>query len=279
MTLAGGEAAGGRFATSLGAESLAALRAKPADELLEAALKVQPWFGPVVDGSLLPKHPDAIYAAGEQAHVPLLAGWNADEIRASVVLAKERPTAKSFGEETRKRFGPAADKLLTVYPAATDAEALESAAAMAGDLFLVYSTWKWIAVHDRTGGSPVYRYSFDRKIPLAPGTKVGEVAATAEDIGARHAGEIEYVFGALDWQRDVPWQDGDRSLSDLIMSYWANFARSGDPNGAGLPVWPRFTGKSGPQIMHLDVRSEARPDVLEARYATLDAILTAAPPK
>ncbi len=204
-SLAESEEGGSKFAASIGADSLSALRAKPADAILQAALKVQPWFAPTIDGYVMPKAADHVYAAGEQARVPLLAGWNADEVRAGVVLAKEKPTAKSFTEKTRARFGPAADAVLKAYPAGSDDEALESAAALAGDTFLGYATWKWIEVHGKTGGSPVYRYSFDRKIPVAPGTKVDGVPATAADVGARHAGEIEYVFGALDTvaERDV----------------------------------------------------------------------------
>ena len=208
-TLAASEKSGAAFAGAQGAPSLAALRRKPAQELLDAALKAQPWFAPTVDGYVLPKEPGDIYAAGGQNPVPLLAGWNADEVRAGVVLGPRRPTAQSFAEQTRARFGPAADALLKVYPAATDAEAVESAAALAGDSFLGYATWKWLELH-RATGAPVYRYSFDRKIPVAPDTKVNGVPATAADVGARHAGEIEYVFGALDSAPKVPWQPADR---------------------------------------------------------------------
>ena len=274
-SLAASEEQGTKLATSLGAATLAELRSKPAAEILQAALKAQPWFAPTIDTYVLPRDVNAIYAAGAQAHVPLLAGWNADEVRAGVVLAKERPTAKGFAEQTRARFGPAADALLKVYPAATDAEAVESAAALAGDLFLGYATWKWIDVHARTGGSPVYRYSFDRKIPVEPGTKVDGVPATAEDIGARHAGEIEYVFGALDSLPRVLWQDADRRLSDLMMTYWASFARGGDPNGPGRPAWPVYTGAPESQVMHLDATSAGRPDLLRSRYETLDEVLGA----
>jgi para-nitrobenzyl esterase len=276
-TLAASEQAGSAFASALGAASLASLRQKPAEDVLQAALKAQPWFAPTIDGYVLPKDPGAIYAAGEQNRVPLLAGWNADEVRAGVVLGPQKPTAAAFAKQLRTRFGPAADALLKVYPAATDAEALESAAALGGDTFLVYATWKWLELH-RQSGAPVYRYRFDRKIPVAPDTKVNGQPATSADVGARHAGEIEYVFGALDSQPTVPWEPADRALSDLVMSYWSNFARSGDPNGPGLPPWPRFTGGGGPQVMHLDVKSEAREDALRARYETLDAAMTAAPP-
>jgi para-nitrobenzyl esterase len=274
MSLAASEEMGSKFAASIGAESLPALRAKPADEILPASLEVQPWFAPTVDGYALPRDPNALYAAGEQAHVPLLAGSNADEVRAGVVLAREKPTAKSFTEQIRSRFGGAAGAVLEVYPAGSDAEALESAAAFAGDMFLSYGTWKWTDVHGRTGGSAVYRYEFDRKIPVAPGTKVDGVPATAADVGACHAGEIEYVFGTLDSRPDVPWEPADRQISERMMAYWSNFARTGDPNGPGLPPWPRYQGPDGFPVMYLDVTSQARPEALRARYEALDAALT-----
>jgi para-nitrobenzyl esterase len=277
QTLAASEKTGAKFATSIGASSLAALRAKPAEQVLQAALKFEPWFAPTVDGYVLPRDPSAIYAAGEQAPVPLLAGSNADEVRAGVVLGKERPTAKSFAEQVRTKYGSAADALLKVYPAGSDEEALESAAALAGDTFLAYATWKWTDVHGWTAGAPVYRYSFDRKIPVAPDTTIEGKPATAADVGARHAGEIEYVFGALDSQPKVPWEFADRPLSDLMMTYWSNFARAGDPNGSALPKWPRYDEKNAYAVMHLDVTSAARPDALRKRYEALDAVLAAKP--
>jgi para-nitrobenzyl esterase len=99
---------------------------------------------------------------------------------------------------------------LKLYPARTDAEALESAAALVSDVFTGYSTWKWIEMHAATSRVAVYRYSFDRKIPVAPGTVINGQTATAADVGARHAGEIEYVFGTLDSVPKVE-QPEDRS--------------------------------------------------------------------
>lgn len=264
------EQQGVRFGTALGAESLAALRAKPPDEILGAALKIQPWFSPNLDGYFLPQDVYDVNVAGKQAHVPLLAGWNADEIRAGIVLGKQKPTAQSFAADARKRFGDQADAILKAYPASTDAEALESAAALASDLFIGHATWKWIEVHARTGGAPVYRYSFDRKIPVSPDAKVNGVPATSRDIGARHAGEIEYVFGTLDSSRNVQWEPADRKLSDAILTYWSNFARSGDPNGPGLPAWPRYDARGG-RVLHLDETIRDAADALRPRYEALDA--------
>ena len=207
----------------------------------------------MIDGYVLPRDVHTIYADGKQSHVPLLAGWNADEVRSGVVLAKEKPTAAGFTERTRTQFGADAEAVLAAYPASSDAEALESAASLGSDLFIAYATWKWLELQRQTGGGPVYRYRFDRKIPIAPDTKVNGVVATANDIGARHAGEIEYVFGALDSVPKVTWDEADRRLSDLMMSYWSNFARSADPNGPGLPKWPGYDKANGDPVMHLDV--------------------------
>jgi para-nitrobenzyl esterase len=269
------EQQGVKFAGALGADSLAALRAKPGADVLQAAMnamKGQPWFSPNVDGYFLPAHAASTYEKGQQHHVPLLAGWNADEIRSSVTLRKQKPTAESFAAEVRKRFGDRADDVLKAYAAANDAEAIESAAALASDSFIGYSTWKWIETHLETARVPVYRYSFDRKIPVEPGHTVNGVPATSRDIGARHAGEIEYVFGALALSLPkVPWEPVDKKLSDAMTSYWANFARTGDPNGPGLPAWPRYEAGNR-RVLHLDDTIRAAPDTTRARYEVLDAI-------
>ena len=80
------------------------------------------------------------------------------------------------------------------------------------------------------------------------------------------------MFGALDSVPHVTWEETDRKLSDLMMSYWSNFARSANPNGAGLPKWPGYDEGTGDQVMHLDVQSQARPAADRARYEALDAI-------
>ena len=270
--LAQSEKAGVAFAAGLGASSLAALRARTADEILAAALKTQPWFAPNLDGYFLTEDVAQTFAAGRQAQVPLLAGWNADEVRAGIVLGKQKPTAQSFEQDTRKRYGSHADIVLKAYPHATDAEALESAAALAGDSFIGHGTWRWIEAHQKTGKAPVYRYSFDRRIPVPPGNTMNGVPATARDIGARHAGEIEYIFGSLTQSLPkVPWEEADRKLSDTMVTYWTNFARTGDPNGGGLPPWPKY-GENH-QVQHLDETIRSAPDTLRPRYLALDAWL------
>jgi hypothetical protein len=86
----------------------------------------------------------------------------------------------------------------------------------------------------------------------------------------RNRSEIEYVFGMLK-TLNVPWQPADWKLSDVMITYWSNFARTGNPNGAGLPQWPAYNEGHKYQVMHLDTDLRAAPDAQRARYEFLDA--------
>jgi para-nitrobenzyl esterase len=223
-----------------------------------------PRFGPDVDGYFLPESVPDIYAAGQQAHVPLLAGWNADEGRAGVLFANPPVTAASFTEQAQKGFGARAKDFLAVYPATTDEEARTSAGDFAGDQFIAFSTWRWIEAHLQTGNAPTYRYFFTLG---SPGDKNHPAA-----IGAFHSDDIEYVFGTLDSRPGAVWRPEDRKLSDQIGQYWTNFARTGDPNAPGLPSWPTCAPSTQWQVMHLNASPEARPDAYRARYLFLDQV-------
>ncbi len=273
LTLAAAEQQGAKFVTAAGVDSLSALRAIPAPELLEKASKSRMGFTPIIDGAFLPADVYSIYANGKQNQVPLLAGWNADEIRMAVTLRPDKPTVQSFTATVKAQFGEQADSILKAYAATTDAEALESAAALMNDSFISYSTWKWIEMHLATGNSPIYRYSFDRKIPVPADNKANGRPATSQDIGARHAGEIEYVFGTLDLSLPkVPWEPADRKLSDLMTTYWSNFAKTGDPNGPGLPEWPKYQWDTR-RVLHFDVETKEKAEAFRHRYEALDAVV------
>jgi para-nitrobenzyl esterase len=243
------------WADSLGAESLAALRAMPADAILAAATKDgAPKFDPVIDGTFLTEPVAQTYAEGKQAHVPLLAGWNRDEggpLQDSMTAAKW----KDFAEKT---FREHADEFLTLYPGDTDEQAVRSAIDYNGDLFIAFGTWRWIEAQVKTGDAPVYRYHLELPAPPSkfhPGWY------------AFHSDDIEYVFGTLDTRPGAEWRPEDRKLSDAMMDYWTNFARNGDPNGAGVPAWPRYD-KEG-MVEHLDSQITATPDTTRARYEFL----------
>jgi para-nitrobenzyl esterase len=263
---------GQQFAESLGAHSLAEMRAKPANELLEAAAKRNRGFDfwPNVDGYYLPEAVSDIFAKGEQSRARLLAGWNADEAKMGVLLAPGKPTAKSFEVKARERFGDQADEFLKLYTAKTDDEALASAEALAGDDFIAFATWKWIDMQRKTAKVPVYQYLFAQLPAVKPGAKIGILPAS--EAGARHAGEIEYVFGTLKSQEGVPWTEDDFKVSEAMGVYWTNFVKQGDPNGNGLPQWPQSDAQDGYQVMHLSGKNlHAAVDSLRPRYEFLDA--------
>jgi para-nitrobenzyl esterase len=213
-------------------------------------------FWPDVDGYFLPESVAAIYAEGKQAHIPLLAGWNADEEG----IPQKTLTVAEFHEMAQKEFGAQADQFLAAYVASNDDEALRAAKDYSGDRFIAYSTWRWLESHVATGKQPVYRYHFE--LP-SPGDKFHSAGT------AFHSDDIEYVFGNLDSRQEAVLRAEDRQLSELIQNYWTNFAKTGDPNAAGLPRWPVYNAAEGWQVMHLNATSEARPDTQRARYEFL----------
>jgi para-nitrobenzyl esterase len=91
-------------------------------------------------------------------------------------------------------------------------------------------------------------------------------------MGAFHSDDIEYVFGALDSRPEMAVRPEDRVLSELMGQYWTNFAKTGDPNGPGLPKWPVYNAADNYQVMHLDATPEAKPDTLRPRYLFLDSV-------
>ena len=255
----------GEWVASLGASTLAELRALPADAIVAGALKTgAPGFSPVVDGRLLIEPVSETFAQGKQAHVPLLAGWNRDENSA---LANGM-TVEKWKAYAAEHFDDRAAEFLTLYPGETDEQAVRSAIDYGSDAFIPFSTWKWVEAQRKTGDSPVYRYHFELAAPPSkyhPGWY------------AFHSDDIEYVFGTLDTRPGATWRPEDRKLSEQMMSYWTNFARSGDPNGPGLPEWPKY-GQDN-LIIHLDSTITSGPSTVAPRYEFLLKGMPAPPPR
>jgi para-nitrobenzyl esterase len=274
-TLSESEQNGVRFAASLGVASLAALRALSAMELLAAANHPGALsFRPNVDGYFFPERPASIYAAGQQARVPLLAGWNSEEASARAVL-QEAPTPENVARLLSTTFGAQAAEAARVYPASTAEEALQAATDLAGDRFIAYSTWKWLEVHGATSGKPVYRYLFSRPRPpmvaAAADATSGPGGAPPPARGAVHSAEIEYALGNLASNKVYAWTPDDFKVSATMQGYFANFVKTGDPNGTGLPTWPVGTAAPDGRVtrMRLDVESRAEPEP-RARFLFLD---------
>lgn len=286
-TLAKGEEAGVSFATNVGANSLAALRALPAEQLLEATGKPgTPRFPVVVDGYFFPKSPKEIFTAGEQAKVPLLAGWNSEESGYKGILGQEAPTPENYKKAVEKLYNEQAAEVLKAYPATTKEEVLDAATNLASDRFIGFGTWKWIDVHSQTSGKPVYRYLYSRPRPEMTPEMGNAVAGLAGGViknpdaaqkapparGAVHSAEIEYAMGNLATNKVYAWKPEDYKVSKTMQSYFANFIKKGNPNGAGLPNWPALKASSPAQVMHIDVNTRIEPDQSRERYLLLEKI-------
>jgi para-nitrobenzyl esterase len=158
-------------------------------------------------------------------------------------------------------FKERGEEFMKLYPAADDAQALRSAIDYGSDSFIALGTWRWLEAQRKTGEAPVYRYHF-------------ELAATPSKFHpgtfAFHSDDIEYVFGTLDTRPGWTVRPEDRKLSEDIMTYWTNFAKTGDPNGAGMPVWPKYNDEGYP-LIHLNTTITAGPDTLRPRYEFLQA--------
>jgi para-nitrobenzyl esterase len=226
--LANAERDGEKFAASLGATSLQQLRQLPASQLSGNAGGI---VHPVIEPYVLPLSPYEAFASGRQNDVPLLLGSNAEEARSLVDVT--HVSAASFEKDLEQSFGALPPPLVSAYPHATDEEAKQARLGLERDLRFGWDMWAWARLHAGTGHSSVFYYSFTQQPPFPPGS-------VYQGWGASHFAELWYVFDHLG-QEPWRWSAADRKVAEEISSYWINFAKSGDPNGPGLPHWPAFT--------------------------------------
>jgi para-nitrobenzyl esterase len=247
-SLALAESTGSEFLGKLGATTVSAARALPAGEILQAqGPGLGSGFWPVDDGDVLPGDQHVLYSAGRFNDTPVLIGTNSDE---GALFIQDGVTSAAFQEQIRGGgYGEHADELLAVYPSATDAQALQSARNVFRDSLFAWPTWTWARLQSAKGKGSAYVYYFDHRTPQRPN-------------GASHADEMQYVFRNLGsgfaGVSDGTARPEETAMSDLVSAYWTNFAKTGDPNGAGLPRWPAFT-EARQQVMFLDAASSARP--------------------
>jgi para-nitrobenzyl esterase len=279
VPLAQGEEEGTKFAASVGAESLAALRAMSTEQIQGAVAKLPVGrFASTVDGYFLRKPPVEVFTAGEQVKVPLLVGWNSEESNARAILAASDPTPENLATALQKLYGDRATDALKVYASSTPDDVWQVATDLASDRFIAYSTWKWAYLHGKTGEKPVYRYLYAHPRPqtnaaaTSATSGAGAPARPAGPRGAVHAAEIEYAMGNLASNKVFAWTSDDYKLSEVMHAFFANFVKTGNPNGPGVPQWP--AANSGPvvQLMRLDVDSHAEPERTRERYLFLDTL-------
>ena len=248
-------------AKALRAKSVADLRALSTDRVLAGVIEPAEGpagaprfaFWPVVDGTILPEDPND-RSSHPRSIVPLMAGFNADEN--SVVVAT---TIADFEKYVRAWFGDHADKIMALYPHATDEEAVASVHLLARDRYMT-SLILWTSARTKGSGQRIYRYLYDHPSPTASGPS----------FGAFHTAGVPYIFGNLD-PAARPYGPKDREVSEQLQGYLVNFMKHGDPNGGGLPAWPK-TLPTGLAVMALGLQPGERTAVSNsARFEALRA--------
>jgi para-nitrobenzyl esterase len=241
--LAVAEATGQKFFAGLGAKDLTAARALTTEQIQKA---LPPGLGggfwPVADGDVIPGDQYVLYSEGKFNDTPVLIGTNSDE---GALFTPPGTTAAGFEKQVRGGYGERADAVLAAYPHATDAEAATAAKNLVRDSLFAWSTWAWARLQTAKGKGNAYLYYYDHRTPSSPN-------------GANHAAELGYVFRTLDIGAGPPPRPDDLAMAELVSSYWVNFAKTGNPNGPGLPDWPVFTERAE-QAMIFDTASSARP--------------------
>ena len=284
VPLAEGEKVGAEFAQKAGFSSIKVMRALSSRELYEMYDESKRFGFPVViDNYFLPKTLPQIFSAKEQAQVPLLLGWNSAEIPGQAFMQGLPFNAENFVNRVKKEYPTDFEEVLKLYPSGDDKTVEITATALAADRFIAYSTWKWFDLHRNNSSQPVYRYLYSKLRPdladqtmasgLAGGTlkKDPNAPKPPQAIGAPHACEIEYCMGNLPLVKQYAWTADDFKVSETFFNYFANFIKTGNPNGDKQPNWDAAkAGDNMPPVMIIDVNSRTEKANNDARYEFLD---------
>ncbi|HQZ25796.1 MAG TPA: carboxylesterase family protein [Flavobacterium sp.] len=283
IPLAEAEKTGFEFGQKIGVKSLKDLRAMSTLELYQKSSGTSMGvFKSTIDGYFMPKSIPEIFETKQQAMVPLLVGWNSEEMTYLALTMGKSLTNESYAAKIKELYGDKAEEVLKLYPAGTPEVTEQSATDLAGDRFIAYSTWKWFDLHRKNSSQNVYRYYFSKPRPemrdkdleagLAGGVikKDKNAPKAPKPKGAVHSAEIEYAMGNLATNKDYDWTEEDYKVSETMMNYFANFIKSGNPNGEKLPVWPMAKDEKSPEIMIINIESKATKAENDARYLFLD---------
>ena len=253
-TLDQAEADGERYAASTGASSLAELRALPPDSLPMGMGLGGAW--PIVDGYVIPDNQYKLYQAGDYNDVPVLIGYNSDE---GLSFTREK-SPDEFRSNVRQRYGEYAERLLEAYPVG-ETGIPKSARDLNRDAAFGWHTWAWAELQSETGQGDVYLYYFDQHPDYAEGSP-------QHDHGSPHGQEVIYAFGTLGTDKPDATA-ADRAVSEAMVTYWTNFAKTGDPNGTGVPRWPAYSAAE-PEVMYLTGKPHTGPVPSAASLRVLD---------
>jgi para-nitrobenzyl esterase len=251
------ETSGERLAKDLGVsagpQALELLRAIPADRILQATAGDQNVdLEPNIDGWVLPGQPATTFARGRQARIPVMLGTNEDEVSifASPLVGGQAYRPKTVAEYRawlKQEFGAMAGEVFANYPATEDAQVPGVFRTMFSDYDFAFSAWL-LAKDTAQTGYPAYLYRF---------TYVG--SGPFASLGAFHSEELMFLSGRY-WTSWVA-QPEDARLSAAMVAYWAQFIKTGSPDGAGLPSWPAFKGGGPCQELGRRIGPEAVPRV------------------
>ena len=179
-----------------------------------------------------------MYEAGKFNDVNVIVGTNSDE---GAMFGGRGAEPDVFKKGIEDRFGDFAGRILEAFPGDTKEQITISTADMFTLTAFAWPSWAWARLQSRTGKSKVFMYYFNQQQPKSPFMQVAPR-------GAQHAAEIKYVLQTMD---PLTADKGDLELSELMATYWTNFAKYGDPNGENLPVWSQFT-EENPSVMYLN---------------------------
>ena len=285
ISLVEAEKVGKQFSEDRGVKSLKELRALSSKDIYEMYLESKRFgFDVVLDGHFLPKHLNEIFTSKEQSKIPLLVGWNSAEIPGSAFMQGKAYTVENYESRVKAEYPSHVNEILDVYPGKTANEVELSATALASDRFIAFATWKWFDLHRKNSDAPVYRYLYSKLRPplvdqtLASGLAGGTVKKSGPPpppaVGAPHACEIEYCMGNLHLMKEYAWTQDDMLVSETMSGYFANFIKTWNPNGAGLPEWESATKNDPtPPVMIIDVKSRTEKAVNDKRYELLDKLI------
>jgi para-nitrobenzyl esterase len=243
ISLKGAENSGVEFMKQLGVNSIAELRKMDPQEWFKSPV-ARLSFWPNADGYVIPGDQYRLYEAGKFNDVNVIVGTNSDE--GAMFARPAEPDAYKKGIE--QRFGDFAGKILEAFPGDTKEQTITSTADIFTSTAFAWPSWAWARLQSRNGKSKVFMYYFNQQQPKAPFMSV-------TPRGAQHAAEIKYVLKNIDTKTA---SEDDLKLSELMATYWTNFAKFGDPNGKDLPAWPEFNEKN-PSVMYLSYPPKSGP--------------------